>query len=462
MPTPIPPPIRFGIFEVDLSRRELRRRGTRIKLQGQPFDVLAALLEQPGAVVTREQLQARLWRDDTFVDFDRGLNKAINRVREALADTATTPRFIETLPRRGYRFIASIEVSAATAAAHVVRSSILPPHGAAFFAPHYALSKDGSRLAFVAADSTGRKSLWVRDLSAAEAQPMGNTEDARLPFWSPDGRRIGFFASRKLKVVDIAGGRVQAICDIRVAGGGGAWHADDLIVFAADAAGPLYRVSLSAGTPAPITPAPSETSSQLHCWPIFLPGTDRFLFFVNRSGVADLLSTGLYAGSLSSPEVHLISSEIQGNVAFASGRLVFAHEGALKAQSFDIQRLRLCGDTASIVQHEVSIWDRAFYHTGFSLSDSGLLVFQSRKDFAPELIWTDPSGKRSGQIVGGHWSPCISPDGRHVAFSSDELQNGRWFICVHDLVRCTRDGSTMMSSMDFQPGSTPVPPTHSG
>src|SRR5436190_16457225 len=101
MPTRTPSLIRFGIYEVNLARRELWRRGTRIKLQDQPFEVLAALLEQPGDVVTREQLQARLWRDDTFVDFDRGLNKAINRIREALADTAATPRFIETLPRRG-------------------------------------------------------------------------------------------------------------------------------------------------------------------------------------------------------------------------------------------------------------------------------------------------------------------------------------------------------------------------
>src|SRR5215813_5870700 len=87
--------IRFGIFEVDVVGRELRRRGTRIKLQDQPFEVLAALLEKPGALVTREQLQATLWRDDTFVDFDRGLNKAINRIRQALGDTAVTPRFIE-------------------------------------------------------------------------------------------------------------------------------------------------------------------------------------------------------------------------------------------------------------------------------------------------------------------------------------------------------------------------------
>jgi len=99
---------------------------------------------------------------------------------------------------------------------------------------------------------------------AAEAQPMRDTEDARLPFWSPDGRKIGFFASRKLKTIDIAGGRAQIVCDIRVAAGGGAWHADDVIIFAPDATGPLYRVPGSGGTPAPVTPVPTDTSSQFH------------------------------------------------------------------------------------------------------------------------------------------------------------------------------------------------------
>src|SRR5215472_5767733 len=101
-------PIRFGCFEVDLRTREIRKRGIKVRLQDQPFEVLAALLERPGQLVTREQLQARIWAGNTFVDFDRGLNKAINRIREALGDAAATPRFIETYSRRGYRFIAPI------------------------------------------------------------------------------------------------------------------------------------------------------------------------------------------------------------------------------------------------------------------------------------------------------------------------------------------------------------------
>jgi len=100
--------VRFGTFEVDVRLGELRKNGLRLKLTGQPFQILVILLEHPGDLVTREQLQRRLWPSDTFVDFDRGLNAAMNRVREALGDSAENPRFVETLPRRGYRFIAPL------------------------------------------------------------------------------------------------------------------------------------------------------------------------------------------------------------------------------------------------------------------------------------------------------------------------------------------------------------------
>ena len=100
--------IRFGIFEVDAQAGELRKHGRRLKVSGQPFEILSALLERPGKLVTRDELRARLWPDST-VDFDHGLNAAINKLRQALGDSISHPRFIETLPRRGYRFIASIE-----------------------------------------------------------------------------------------------------------------------------------------------------------------------------------------------------------------------------------------------------------------------------------------------------------------------------------------------------------------
>src|ERR1700752_2446849 len=100
--------LRFANFEVDLLSGELRRSGLKVKLTGQPFQVLTTLLEKPGQVVPREELHQKLWAQDTFVDFEHGLNKAINKVREALGDDADNPRFIETLPRRGYRFLAPV------------------------------------------------------------------------------------------------------------------------------------------------------------------------------------------------------------------------------------------------------------------------------------------------------------------------------------------------------------------
>jgi cholera toxin transcriptional activator len=100
---------RFGVFEVDASTGELRKQGIRIKLNAQPFQVLLMLLDRPGEVLSREQLSQSLWSDGTFVDYEHGLNSAVNRIREALGDSASNPRFVETLARRGYRFVAPVQ-----------------------------------------------------------------------------------------------------------------------------------------------------------------------------------------------------------------------------------------------------------------------------------------------------------------------------------------------------------------
>jgi cholera toxin transcriptional activator len=128
--------IRFGTFEVNPQAGELRRDGARVKLQDQPFQVLLALLERPNDVVTREELRAKLWPADTFADFDHGLNAAVKRLRDALGDTAENPRFIETLSRRGYRFIAPVDSQAAP-----------PPIPPAVPQPHARLPRPTKRIA---------------------------------------------------------------------------------------------------------------------------------------------------------------------------------------------------------------------------------------------------------------------------------------------------------------------------
>src|SRR5215467_15417648 len=100
--------VRFGVFELDCQTGELRKQGVKLRLQGQPIEVLKRLLETPGELVTREDLRNRLWPADTFVDFDQALNNSVQRIREALGDSVQSPRFIETIPKRGYRFLASV------------------------------------------------------------------------------------------------------------------------------------------------------------------------------------------------------------------------------------------------------------------------------------------------------------------------------------------------------------------
>ena len=124
----VPPIIRFGVFELDPRAGELRKQGMKIRLQGQPVEILVMLLERPGETITREELQKKLWPADTFVDFEQGLNNAMKRLRAALDDDAESPHFIETLPRRGYRFIGSVNGSAQAPR----RSQANPQAGACF------------------------------------------------------------------------------------------------------------------------------------------------------------------------------------------------------------------------------------------------------------------------------------------------------------------------------------------
>ena len=284
----LPAPIRFGIFEVDLQAGELRRQGFKVKLQEQPFQVLVMLLERPGEVVTREELQKKLWPADTFVDFERGLNRAINKLREALVDDADTPRFIETLPRRGYRFLTPVETPGTrvlegagdrklaivppdrphkaedtVSAVAVPRRQVLPWAVAgilaviaviAFWGPwrapaivadrpllqfdldvgpdefsQPAISPDGMRIVFVS-----KRGLAIRRLDQAKTTQLAGTEGASYPFFSPNGQWVAFFAAGKLQKVAVDGGVPIPLCDAPSAGGG-TWGADDNIVAALDA-----------------------------------------------------------------------------------------------------------------------------------------------------------------------------------------------------------------------------------
>lgn len=483
------PLIRFGVFEVDLRSGELRKQGVRIKLPDQPFSILAALLDHPGEIVTRDDLRARLWPADTFVDFDRGLNKAINRLREVLGDSADSPHFIETLPKRGYRFIGTIERSPAPdqpgqpvkplaapqgepsplprargpaiwavalallavagvwfgwsmwrgrtpeGAGVVVRSSLLPPPGTSFVPHSMALSPDGSHLAFVADSEDGSPSLWIRAMSATTARALAGTQGARFPFWSPDQRHVGFFADRKLKVVDVAGGASHTLADAPRPSGA-SWSRGDVILFAPDVNGPLYRVPAAGGS----TTAASQVGAGAgglrgHRWPVFLPDGRCFLYLALAGAPDNSDATELRVGSLDSLESARVEWEGARSVAFTLDHLWFVRGGTLYAQPFDGRRARIDGPPVPVTGREVAE-PPLFYPSWFSVSGNGILVFQSSADQPSRLIWLDAKGREQEPVTDVQYAgPAISPDGRMLSGSCEGPGSGKRSICVYDLAR---------------------------
>ena len=171
----------FGSFEVDLGSRELRRQGLKISLQDQPFRLLALLLERAGEVVTREELRDKLWPADTFVDFDHSLNTAVRKLREALGDSAETPRYVETLARRGYRFVAPVAEPGPTAPlAHSADADVASP------SPPTAtrLPPSARRVLVIAAvlSSAALVAHWVGGRPRPRTQPGRRLTLAVLPF----------------------------------------------------------------------------------------------------------------------------------------------------------------------------------------------------------------------------------------------------------------------------------------
>ncbi len=313
----------------------------------------------------------------------------------------------------------------------LVRSSILPPPGWSFMSFDFALSPDGARLAFVALDKEGKNALWVRGLSASAAQQISGTEGAMFPFWSPDSKRIGFFADGKLKIVGIGGEAVQILCEAQ-AGRGGTWSRDGTIVFAPFIAGPLYRISDSGGAESSVTRMPREGGGQAHRWPYFLPDGDHFLYFVDWSTPKDPETNGIYAGSLHSGTPKLVSSEITGNVIFSSGHLLYVRDGTLMAQPFDTGRLAMTGPPVAMATHEV-MSEQGFSEAGFTASSTGVIIFQSRSDVPTRLVWFDAAGKELGQVPGvGLSFPKYSSDGRLIALVAGDTDSNKMYVDVYD------------------------------
>ena len=318
--------------------------------------------------------------------------------------------------------------------APLLRFTIPPPPGTTFqstgfnaVATRPIVSPDGASIAFVSL-GIGGQTLWVRRLDAVEARELAGTVGAIHPFWSPDGRSLEFFADGKLTRIDVSGGAAQVICDAPL-GSGGAWNADDVIVFAPSPNTGLFRVSAAGGPPSPVTMLDAAAQESSHRWPLFLPDGRRFLYLARTtSRQNDAVHLGALDGS---PSRRLVAS--QSNAAFtAPDTLLFTRGGTLMAQRIDLDRAEVIGEPSSVAQ---DIVEDAFMNlAAFSASNAGVLAYRTGSGTLSQLIWFDRSGRRL-DAVGDSGAdltvPQLSADGRKVAVVS---QGDVW---IRDLVRDT-------------------------
>ena len=313
-----------------------------------------------------------------------------------------------------------------------VRASIVPAPKTHFatsgdFAGAVALAPDGTQVAWVAIDEEGRRYVWVRPLDSTDARRLDATLNATFPFWSPDGKSIGFFADGLMKTVDAAGGAAQTVCsatDPR----GGTWNEQGEIVFAPLTRDGLYRVRAAGGDPQPVTKLSAAHST--HRWPVFLPDGKRFIYLAANHGQPRSADTALYLGSLDGKENRLLVHTF-GNGALAAGHLLYVRDSTLVARPFDIEAAAFTGEPVPVargVTLDLSTW-RAIFDT----AGADTLVYQSgTADLNARLIMYDATGKVLRQLstVAAYGDLVPSPDGKRLVTNIGDPQSNHWVVDV--------------------------------
>ena len=335
-----------------------------------------------------------------------------------------------------------------------LRSFLPPPAEQGFdftgdFSGPPALAPDGTAVAFCARASKERNSIWVQSLAELSAKKLEGTEGAAFPFWSADGKFIGFFSDGHLKKIPATGGPVTVLADTPNPRGG-TWSADNIIVYEPDYRDTLWKISASGGSPSRLTKFDNGKHTT-HRWPSFLPDGKHFLFFgTNHSGNSE---QGVYFGSIGDGTYkHILDSD--SGAQYASGYLLYHLQSQLLAQKFDPSNGKLSGDAmtvANVVEFDAGTW-----HTTFSASQNGLLVYEpGTKLMGIDLGWVDRAGKSVGTL--GERAPYkgsgqISPDGKRLAVAMGDPEADIW---VFDLVHGARTRLTFGGATHLMPSWSP-------
>jgi DNA-binding winged helix-turn-helix (wHTH) protein/Tol biopolymer transport system component len=471
----------FGSFRVDLASRKLFRTGEAVGLPSRVFDLLVYFLRHHDQVVDKDALIRAGWAD-AFVSED-SLTHGISVLRRALGDDSNNPRFIVTLPRRGYQFVGPVEeihpaaddaasrLTASTPSAdvgstprahaslftrplwrwaaaglgglvvtlaailgnehgrsasipaNVIRLAQLPPAGTTLISGGV-LSPDGSRMAFVARDrASGQTSLWIRALDSSEPTRLPGTESASKPFWSPRSDAVGYFVGNNLMVASLGGVPPRRITSGIVSPNGGSWGAGDVILFGDSGRG-IHAVPAAGGQGRPVTvvDAGSEVS---HAWPHFLPDGRRFLFSVHSN---DPAKRGTWVGSLDAGDRRtLLVPDVVGGTYSSTGHLLYVQHNTLIAAPFNPSSLELSG-ASSVVARNVP---QPQLPAVDPVSAAGAVLSFRTASEPHQLTWFDRSGRRIATVPTptSFHNPALSSDERVIAVTglpSDEP--GLWLV----------------------------------
>ena len=483
----------FGDYSVDVGARKLTRGGRTVSLPSRVYDVLVYLIENRNRAVQKDEIISTIWNE--VVVTDDSLIHAISVLRRALADERQNPKYIETIPRRGYRFIDDVRIVSVDGLADTVqqpaRTEKQPAHSEATTAPPpesipvqgnsafpdrrtlvaalgslvvmfaaYAflgndafdpdantgtavrlfqppppgssivsggiLSPDGRYLAFVARDdSTGNKALWVKALQSGEMWPLAGSDGASKPFWSPESRRLGYFANGRLYVTDIDGERLQMIATVTTAAGA-AWGYDDSILFAEWSTG-LYSVPASGdGGVELVLPLNQDARDIAVSWPQYFPDSRRYLYQVVS---LDPQRTGVYMGD---PETRqhtkLLDSTSPATLA-PPRHLLHVHKDMLIAEELDADWQALTGRAVVIAR---GIAEPTLAAENIISAANGLIAFEQGVS-QQNLVWYGRGGERLDtlNIPTVLYNPRISPDGSHLLASSSITSNpGLWLASL--------------------------------
>ncbi len=311
-----------------------------------------------------------------------------------------------------------------------------------------ALSPDGSKLAFLTGDPSETK-LWVRDVTTGAVHQL-EVERPTFPFWSPDGKYIGFFSAGKLKKVALAGGPVQVLCDVPE-GRGASWSPRGVIIFTPNIREPLFKVPEGGGSPEKITDAkPGWT----HRNPYFLPDGDHFLFIYREAvGAAGGGVGALYGASLSGEQPRQLL-ENASNVQYSDGYLLYLRETVLVAQRFDPKSLKFSGDPVPVAE-KLDYWN-ARDLAAFTAAH-GTLVYRHGSLQKTQPMWVDRTGKEVGRFgePGLYMSPRPSADGSLVGLVRPDPDTGKGDVWVVDTSRNTMSRSTFADAASISYAFSP-------